>query len=300
MARKLLLATLLIMSLALAGCITLKVDTSIKADGSGSKSLSVAIDDSVLQMTQTLTPGTPQPGVKTPHAEDPFKELRDQAKGIPGATVEPYTDPVRKRTGVKMTVPFKNLDELVALSKNEPFQGMDEIKVEKSGNTYTMRIKVFTQNVGQELSGTPKPKATGPAPTMDPQAAAMLKAMNIEFTYSIAVAGKILKYDPPGELNEKENRVTWPLDVAAASQEITFQWQAGGILPPAAPTATPAVGPKAPTAPPAAATPTKGLLPIPGGKPALPCCPIPLPLGILGGAGGLALVLAKKLVVLSV
>ena len=43
-----------------------------------------------------------------------------------------------------------------ALSKTDVMNGMDEIKIEKSGDTITMRAKVKTSDVGSQFSGTPQ------------------------------------------------------------------------------------------------------------------------------------------------
>jgi hypothetical protein len=279
MRKKLLVAVALVAMLALAGCVTMKVSADIKPDGSGTKTMIVAIDDSVIEMSKLgPTPESGQPTIP----EDPFKDARAQAAKIPGATVEDYKDTARKRSGVKITTPFKNLDELMALSSTELYKDFDTIKIERSGDTTTMHIslKMQSQKIGSALSGKPVPTAAAegtpiPIPTLSPeeqmQMEQMLKAMAASFdiSYSVTVPGKIVKYEPSTATVEG-NTITWTIDLTKPAEAFEFmvQWSAAGGPPPAKPTSPPVIG-----ATPPVSVPSIPAIPQPSGRPTLPCLP---------------------------
>jgi len=294
MRNKILLLAALVGTLILAGCITMSVSTEIKDDGSGSKSMVLAMDDSILTMaasfgtpTQTARPGTTPPVAVTATPFDPFADLSKQVTRIPNATVQEYHK--NKQTGVKIILPFKTLDELVALSKTEPYNNLDTIKIERSGDLVTMRIQIKTQDVGQAVSGggvptrapgsaaiTPtRSAAATPRPTLSPDDLKMLQSM-LEMNYSVTAPGKIVKYEP-ATAEVEGNTITWALDISQPTQELMLQWAVSAPtatpVPPTAtlapPTATPV--PPAAAVPPPAATNT----PLPAAAPPRPSSPLP-------------------------
>lgn len=296
MRNRLSLAITLIAALFLAGCVTIRVDTKINSNLSGERSMIIAMDDSTIEMMKSST--TPEPG-KENEEVNPFDSFKKDASNLPpNAKVEDYHDDFNKQTGVKITVPFANLDELVSLSKTGTFSGTDEIEIQRSGETVTMRMKMQTQNLTSEMSSgaaLTTPESGEPQPTVDPEMAKQMASM-FDFTYSVAPAGEIVSYSPKdgAKLDSATNTVTWKVDLAsedALQYEIT--WKPGGA-PAAQKTEQPAAE-KTPAAPAGAQT-TPVVAATPSPKSALPgpcagCLPgIVLP---LGGAG-LAGLLGKK------
>ena len=300
MKKRLFLATMLIAALFLAGCITLKIENDIKPDGSGMKSQIIAVDMEAIEGFAQSMDITPEPGAEEENPlEDSFGELEQKAATVPGATVEEYKDPATGREGVKVTAPFANLDELVALSSTELFGSVDAISFQQSGNSTVMNIAVSTSDLSEEVSesaGEGGPEEATPSPEDKAMQQQMLQMMNIEFTYSVIVPGVIADYDPKDSATVEGNRITWDLSQAlleteADSVALMVQWEGGGA-PPAE--ATPGAPPQ-PVVTPGAGGP--GLQPPEEKKACLPCCPAGLlPLGLIGSG---ALLLRRRGLTLS-
>ncbi|HID65173.1 MAG TPA: hypothetical protein EYP49_20840 [Anaerolineae bacterium] len=309
MRRRLFLVTMLAAALFLAGCITLKIENDIRPDGSGTKSQIIAVDMEAVEGFAQSMGVTPEPG--TAEAENPledsFGELKQKAVTVPGAIVEEYKDPVTGREGIKVTAPFADLDELVALSSTELFGDVDAISFQQSGSSTIMNITVSTSELSGEVSesaGEGGEEAATPSPEEKAMQQQMLQMMNIEFTYSVIVPGVIADYDPKDSATLEGNKITWDLSRAlleteADSVALMVQWEAGGAPPPPPAEATPGAPPPQPQQPsqpvvtPGAGGP--GFQPIaPEEKRAcLPCCPAGLlPLGLIG-SGALLLPLLR-------
>ena len=308
MRKRLLLVTLLVAALFLAGCITLKIENDIRPDGSGAKSQIIAVDMEAIEgFVQSDV--TPEPGAEEENPlEDSFEELEQKAATVPGATVEEYKDPATGREGIKATAPFANLDELIALSSTELFGSVDAISFQQSGSNTTMNITVSTGDLSEEVSasaGEGGEEEATPSPEEKAMQQQMLQMMDIEFTYSVIVPGVIADYDPKDSATVEGNKITWDLsqallEIEADSVALMVQWESGGAPPPAPPAgATPGAPPPQPTQPsqpvvtPGAGGP--GLQPpAPEEKKAcLPCCPAGLlPLGLIG-SGALLLPLLR-------
>lgn len=310
MRKGLLVVTLLVTALFLAGCITLKIENDIRPDESGTKSQIIAVDMEAIEGFVQSMGTTPEPGAEEENPmEDSFEELEQKAATVPGATVEEYKDPATGREGVKATAPFANLDELVALSSTELFGNVDTISFQQSGSSTIMNITISTGDLSEEVSesaGEGGEEAATPSPEEKAMQQQMLQMMNIEFTYSVIVPGVIADYDPKDSATMEGNQITWDLsqallEIEADSVALMVQWDSGGAPPPpAAPPAgaTPGAPPSQPQPPSQpVATPGAGgpglQPPAPEEKKAcLPCCPAGLlPLGLIGSA---ALLLRKK------
>jgi hypothetical protein len=308
MKRRSFLVTMLVAALFLAGCITLKIENDIRSDGSGAKSQIIAMDMEAMEGLAQSMGVTPEPGAEEENPlEDSFEELEQKAATVPGATVEKYKDPTTGREGIKASVPFANLDELVALSSTELFGDVDAISFQQSGNSTTMNITVSTGDLSEEVSesaGEGGEEEATPSPEEKAMQQQMLQMMDIEFTYSVIVPGVIADYDPKDSATVEGNEITWDLSQAlleteADSVALMVQWEGGGAPPPAPPAgATPSTPPPQPQQPaqpvvtPGAGGP--GLQPpVPEEKKAcLPCCPAGLlPLGLIGSG---ALLLRRK------
>jgi hypothetical protein len=298
MTKRLFLVTMLVAALFLSGCITLKIETDIRPDGSGTKSQIIAVDIEAVEGFAQSMGVTPEPGAEEGNPmEDSFKELEQKAATVPGATVEEYKDPATGREGIKATAPFANLDELVALSSTELFGNVDAVSFQQSGNSTTMNVAVSTSNVSEEASesaGEGGEEAT-PSPEEKAMQQQMLQMMNIEFTYSVIVPGVVVTYNPQDSATVEGSKITWDLSQAlleteADSVDLMVQWE-GGSAPPPPPAPPAGITPGAP--PPQLQPPSQpivtpgaggaGLQPSAEKKARLPCCPAGLlPLGLVG------------------
>ncbi len=221
---KLSLIAVMVATLLLAGCLTVKVDTDIRPDGSGVKSLIMAVDDDVLEMASTAEPGA------TP--ENPFADLREEVADVPGVTVEEYHDAERGRTGLKMSVEFRDVDELPAISAEKPFDGLDSITIERDGSVYTLRAAVNTDELNNELAaaaGEGQESGATPSPDELKMQEQIMEAMDVEFTYSVKVPGKLIAYGPVDNAIVEGNRVTWQLDLLGTDPaNLMVQWDSKG------------------------------------------------------------------------
>jgi hypothetical protein len=304
------LVTMLVATLFLTGCITLKIENDIRPDGSGTKSQIIAVDMEAIEGFGQSMGVTPEPGAKEENPlEDSFGELERKAATVPGATVEPYKDPATGREGVKAAAPFANLDELITLSSTELFGNVDAISFQQSGTSTVMNITVSTGNLSEEVSesaGEGGQEEVTPSPEEKAMQQQMLQMMDIEFTYAVIVPGVIADYDPKDSATVEGNRITWDLsqallEIEADSVALMVQWEGEGapaptLAPPAE--ATPAAPPPQTQQPPQpVGTPGAGgpglQPPAPEEKKAcLPCCPAGLlPLGLIGSG---ALLLRRK------
>ncbi len=308
MKKRLFLVIMMVAALFLAGCITLRIENDIRPDGSGTKSQIIAVDMEAMEGFAQSMGVTPEPGAEAENPlEDSFGELEQEAAAIPGATVEEYTDPATGREGVKVTAPFADLDELIALSSTDLFGDVDAISFQQSGNSTVMNITVSTGELSGEVSESAgeggEEKAT-PSPEEKAMQQQMLQMMNIEFTYSVIVPGTIADYDPKDNATIEGNKITWDLSQAlleteADSVALMVQWESGAPPPPPPAEATPGAPPPQPQQPSQpVVTPSAGgpapQPPVPpeAKKACLPCCPAGLlPLGLIGSG---ALLLKKK------
>lgn len=289
MLRKIGLSTVLIATLLLAGCITIDITNDIRPDGSGFKIMIAAMDQETLKSFQEMA-GTPEP-----ETEDPFADSCEQAEKIPGAKCEPYEE--GDLSGVKITAPFANLDELVALSDYEVFEA-DEISYEQDGSIVTIYFTVQTGEMGEELaSESGSMEGTPSDAEMEEAARQILELMDIKFYYRAIVPGKILDYKPDDNATVEGNTITWEIDILSEeeTQELMVQYDASA--PPGlptkdtpqpdtakTPTPKPEATPEPKISPRVTATPEKkGGLDIRGLPCTCPCLPgLILPLGAAG------------------
>jgi hypothetical protein len=295
---------MLVAALFLAGCITLKIENDIRPDGSGTKSQIIAMDMEAIEGFAQSMGVTPEPGAEEENPlQDSFGELEQKAATVPGATVEEYRDPVTGREGIKVTAPFANLEELVALSSTELFGSVDAISLQQSGSSTVMNITVSTSDLSEEVSESAR-EGSGEEATPSPEDKAMqqqmLQMMDIEFTYSVIVPGMMADYDPKESATVEGNKITWDLsqvllETEADSIALMVQWEVGGAPTPQAPPAEATPGaPPQPVVTPGAGAPGQ---PPEEKKACLPCCPAGLlPLGLIGSG---ALLLRRRGLTLS-
>jgi len=82
----------------LSGCITIRVENKINADGSGEKSVLLALDKSMMSMFESMAAESGE------SMDDIWAEARTGAEAIEGAKVEDYSDDDVE--GIKMIVPL--------------------------------------------------------------------------------------------------------------------------------------------------------------------------------------------------
>lgn len=202
-----------LMCILISGCVTLRLDTKIDADGGGTKSLVLAFDESVMSMMESMAEesGTP--------VGDIWEMARVSAGSINGATVKDYKD--EEMEGIEIVVPFDNLDELEALSSSDAFEGADVVSVERDGDTTTLNATVTVGDVESNLGEAGGESLEG----FD------LGEINLEYSYSVEVEGDILDYAPTEFATVENNKVTWDLTRASADTvELMIRWKPGGGL----------------------------------------------------------------------
>lgn len=106
---------LIVTLLLLAGCAQIEISTTVKPDGSGTRRLIVAVDETTYELA-TLTGG------------DPFAEIRRQAQAA-GAVVSPWQRPGWK--GIAVSVDF---DDLNALNSDLGVTGFEQVNMQRSGS----------------------------------------------------------------------------------------------------------------------------------------------------------------------
>ncbi len=198
----------------LSGCVTLRIETKIKANGSGTKSFIMAIDKSAMSMIESMAQESGETDLNT---EDIWETARVGAESIKGATVEDYRDD--KSEGIKVSVPFKNFAELEALSGSDAFEGADAVTVTEQGDRVTLTAIVDTSDIVSGLSGA------GGQDLGDFD----LGEIDFEYSYIIDVEGKILSFGPKNMAQVKGGKVTWDLTQSTTdSVELTVTWEPGG------------------------------------------------------------------------
>jgi hypothetical protein len=193
---------------AVSGCVTLRVTTTIREDGSGTNQIGMAVDSSLYSMSRSEFNKTAM-------------QVQEQ-----GGTVEDWLDGSRR--GVLITYPFRTLDEMRTQLTGSQLQGttggLFDVQIKQSSGllerTYEAEIRVDTTKLssGQDTYG---------------MNAAMLQSMDL--SYSIILPGKITSHN--GQLVE-ENQVRWAINAAgrqvytlkavSSAQNTTFFMLAGG------------------------------------------------------------------------
>lgn len=201
------------LAFTISGCVTLRLETKIDADGSGTKSLVLAFDKSVMSMMESMADesGTP--------VGDIWETARAGAGSIKGATVKDYSD--EDSEGIQIIVPFDNLEELVALSSSDAFEGADVVNVKRDGDTTTLNATVTVGDVESNLGQAGGESLEG----FD------IGEINLEYSYIVEVEGEILEYTPKEFAMIEGNKVTWDLTRAPTDPvELMIKWEPGGGL----------------------------------------------------------------------
>jgi len=207
------LIPILLLATLLSGCVTIRIETKINRDGSGTKSYVLAIDKSVMSMMESMAE---EAGTSV---DDIWETAREGAASIKGARIEEYSDD--EAEGIKVTVPFENLEQLEALTASDAFEGADVVTVNRDGDVTTLRATV---NVGDLASGF--------AAAGDESIEGFdLGEIEINYTYAVEIEGKILEYAPKEIAEVQGAKVTWDLSQAQQDAvELMVKWEPGGGL----------------------------------------------------------------------
>ncbi len=213
MSKKRTLLLLPLLALLLSGCITLRLETKINRDDSGEKAFIFAFDKSVMSMIESMAE---ESGAEM---DDIWAEVRESAKEIEGAKVEDYE--TKDVQGIKIIVPFDDLEELESLSGSATFEGTDIVSVNQEGDA---RVLEATVQIGDIASGLGEAGA-GELGDLDPA------DLDIEYVYVIDVQGTVLEYSPQDIAEIEGSKVTWDLSRASGeTATLRIKWEPGGGL----------------------------------------------------------------------
>jgi hypothetical protein len=207
------LILVMLSALLTGGCVTIRMETKIKKDGSGTKSFVLAFNKSVMSMMESMADESGA-GI-----DDIWATASEGAAAIPGATVKQFSDD--ESEGINVSVPFGSLEELEALSSNDTFEGTDSVSVSRDGDVTTM---VATVNVGKVTSGFDEAGGQG-LEGFD------MGEFDFEYSYAVEVEGEILEYSPQDIATIDGSKVTWDLTRAISDTvALTLKWEPGGGL----------------------------------------------------------------------
>jgi hypothetical protein len=213
--KKRILIAVLLSALLTSGCITIRIETKINKDGSGTKSFVLALDKSVMGMMESMTE---ESGAST---DDIWAAATEGAGSINGATVEEFSDDDSE--GIKVSVPFGSLEELEALSGSDAFEGMDTVKVSRDGDITTLNATVSVGDVTSGLGEAGGESLEG----FD------MGDIDLEYSYAIEIEGNIIEYAPKEIATVDGSKVTWDLTSASTDTvELMLKWEPGGGLDP--------------------------------------------------------------------
>ncbi len=205
---------LIILSTLMTGCITLRIETKINQDGSGTRSFVIALSKETMSMLTSMAEGSGQ------SVDNMWDEALASAETIPGAKVEEYQDD--KSQGIRITFSFDTLEELEALSRSEEMKGGDQVTITEQGDQITLQAVIDTSDMTSGLSGAGEEMGGLDLSDLD---------IDIEYSYIIQVEGKIISYGPHEFAEVKGNKITWDLTQAPSdTTELFVTWKPGGGL----------------------------------------------------------------------
>jgi hypothetical protein len=193
--------------------VTVRVETKIKGNGSGTKSVILAFDKVMMGMIESMAEGSGEMG-------DIWAEAAASAEQVPGFKVEDYA--TEELEGIKVIASFDSLEELEALSSSEGFQGLDLVTISQNGDKNTFRATLDTSELsaaGTEMEGFEGAELEGFS----------MEDLDIEYNYVLDVEGEILSYSPKDIATVEGSKVTWNLAQASGPNlELTLEWTPGG------------------------------------------------------------------------
>ncbi len=199
---------LLIAILVLPGCIALAIDTEINPDGSGTRKMDVAIEETLDELLKTAA---------IQQGEPTFEE--QMKKSAPkGSKFDTYTEEGKVHYAVSFK--FENVRELRKLSEATS-RGTQGLKTSGIRLTKKERILFATYDFSEKI-----PASTA---KVSPEQEKLAKAISL--TYKLALPGRIIKSNAD---EIEENSATWRIsalkggEVRASSRYI--RWWVVGVV----------------------------------------------------------------------
>lgn len=198
--------------LLLGGCLTLEVHTRLRPDGSAERTVTVAVDEVLLQGA----------------AADPIAALHEAAVAA-GWRAEPYRDERRGERGVRLSRTASALEDLGRLSATDPLAGLERIALE-AGEPSRVTVTLSIAGVLERLR-----QAAG-EPPLSPEDRTLLQAADLRLIYTLEVPGVVFDYAPRDLARAEGGRVRWEVPLTPDRPEITLmaRWRpvASGPFPP--------------------------------------------------------------------
>ncbi len=209
-------------ALLLSGCMTVNSDTNIKQDGSGSRTITLAVDPNMLALAM-------QEGAVTGQGpQGPFAQITAAVAQIPGARIQPYSDAVSGQQGIKMSIPFKSLADLESQQLGGKGQTLDTVTTARAGNVITLGVTINTDQISVAASAAAGVSAYAtPSPSDQAMAAQMMSSLGVQVAYAIAVPGKILDWQPRANAgyDAGTNKIVWNVDLSTgAVPHLLVEW----------------------------------------------------------------------------
>ena len=230
-------------ALLLSGCVVMRSEVTVNPDLSGTRTIIMALDQSVMDIVSEET--GEEIGV-----EDMLASWQAEFSDIPGAVIEPYTDPATGNQGGKVSIPFIDLDDLANQEFSDEEDDPDKVTWSQEGNVYTLNFAVNNDLVTVAQGG----EGEDMSPEEQEMVATLIAAKGLRLSYSIALPGAILDYAPKegATYDAANNAILWTLDLIdpAASSDIMVKWDnSAAPAPVAAPVAEQPAGGLAVAAP---------------------------------------------------
>jgi len=166
-----------VLLLILSGCTSFEVETRLNADGSGTRRVSVAVDERAYQVFRQ-------------QQVDPLTQLRDLAEEM-GARVEPYQ--ATGKVGLRVAMEFGTLDELMGASDAT---AAEQISIEQEEGIFSTLYRYEARLDSSQFDVTTLLE-------MGPQLG------GVELRYVLQLPGSILEHNAT---ERHGNQLTWVLD----------------------------------------------------------------------------------------
>jgi hypothetical protein len=203
----------LIAAVCLTGCVTLRSETTIHKNGSGTFRLTMAMDQQVSNLA----------GDQEAQA---FEGVKAALEGPPGSEVRPYLDPITGRRGVEFVVPFGSLNELGP----QPDSSSDQpqpytVSATTEGTVTTLNVQLNAP----ELAVLATRNGSGYPPITEQDRGLMSVAQaiaGVDISYALALPGRILDWSPQAgaTYDPAKNELSWNIRPNAEGYNIMVQW----------------------------------------------------------------------------
>ena len=202
-----------ISALCLTGCVTLRSETTVRKNGSGTFRLSLAINQQVSDLA----------GDQEAQA---FEGVKAALEGPPGSEVRPYLDPITGRRGIEFVVPFRNLNELGPQpnpNSEEPEPYTVSATTEGTVTTLNVQLNAPELAVLAARNGSSYP----PISEQDRGLMSVAQAIaGVDISYALALPGQILDWSPQAgaTYDPAKNELSWNIRPSSEGYNIMVQW----------------------------------------------------------------------------